>query len=81
MEKEVPSSENLSGSQGLLWRVCPALGERKLDADDWATTNINEEGNICASAQEHSTLPLQDKGWEYLLIAAAWKKNSNCLNI
>lgn len=24
--------------------------------------------------RKHSTLPLQDKGWEYLLIAAAWKK-------
>lgn len=50
-------------------------------ACEWNTININEEENICSSAWENSTLPLLDKGWEYLLIATAQKQNLKCLNI
>lgn len=72
MELEVPSTENLSVSLGFIVRSLPC--ERRKETwrtGEWSTTNINEEGNICSSAQENSTFPLVHKWGEYLLIDAA----------
>lgn len=82
MEKEVARTENLSGSPGFVVRSLSCKRRKKTwHAGEWTSIDIKEEKNISSSSQEKSTLPLLDKGWEYLLIAAAQKQNSKCLRI